>query len=263
MPTRRCDVLIDTHCHIHSDADAGTVRATIDRAVAAGVTRLIVVGTRPDDWEIAVRAAETHPEVFALVGWHPNYSADYDRRTLRRLATLLEHPRVLGLGEIGLDFHWTFASLDQQEAALLDQLDLATEMNLPVVFHAREAVTALLNHLESRPRLPYLLHCFSGTLAEAHRARGLGCIFGVDGPVTYPKSVALRAMIADVGLGHWVLETDAPYLSPVPFRGKPNEPSYVPFIAEGVAAAGNWTVEEVKKRTTETAVRFFGTRLVA
>ena len=251
-------MLIDTHCHLNDAKAFPDPRAEIDAALAVGVERLVVVGTAPDDWERAVRLAEAHPEVWAIVGWHPNYTADYDRATLARLRELLAHPRVLALGEIGLDYHWAYAERNVQHAALRDGLDLAAETGKPVVFHAREAYSDLLDVLEARPPHSYLMHCFAGTAEEGARAAALGCRFGVDGPVTYPKAEGLREVLRSLPFESLVVETDAPYMSPVPFRGKPNRPAHVRHVAEGLAKALDRPFEEVAARTTATARAFFG-----
>jgi TatD DNase family protein len=251
-------MLIDTHCHLNDAKAFPDPRAEIDAALAAGVERLIVVGTAPEDWERAVRMAETYAEVWAIVGWHPNYTADYDRSTLARLRELLAHPRVLALGEIGLDYHWAYAERTVQFEALRDGLDLASELGKPVVFHAREAYSDLLDVLEHRPPHPYLFHCFAGTPEEGARAARLGAYFGVDGPITYPKAEDLRETIRSLPFESLVVETDAPYMSPVPYRGKPNRPAHVREVTEGLAKALSKSFEEVESQTTATARAFFG-----
>lgn len=251
-------MLIDTHCHLNDAKAFPDPRAEIDAALALGVERLIVVGTAPADWERAVALAEAHPEVWAIAGWHPNYTAEYDKATLGRLREILSHPRVLALGEIGLDYHWAYAERTVQHAALRDGLDLAAETGKPVVFHAREAYSDLLDVLEARPPHAYLLHCFAGSLEEGKRAAALGARFGVDGPVTYPKAEELRSVLRELPFESLVVETDAPYMAPVPYRGKPNRPAYVRHVAEGLAAALGRSYEEVAAQTTATAGEFFG-----
>ncbi len=250
-------MLIDTHCHLNDAKAFPDPRAEIDAALALGVERLIVVGTGPEDWERAVRLAEAFPEVWAIVGWHPNYTADYDPSTLSRLRELLAHPRVLALGEIGLDYHWNYADREVQHKALRDGLDLAAETGKPVVFHAREAYSDLLDVLEARPPHPYLFHCFAGNAEEGARAVALGSRFGVDGPVTYPKADDLREVLRGLPFESLVVETDAPYMSPKPHRGKPNRPAYVRHVAEGLAEALGKRYEEVAERTTAAAREFF------
>lgn len=256
-------MLVDTHCHINGLKDFPDPAAAIRRACEAGVGRLIVVGVKPDEWRGTVDLAEAHPELFCILGWHPNYCADYDPAVLAELEALQGRPKVLGLGEIGLDYHWDFAPRDKQFLALHAQLDLAERLSKPVVFHAREAYDDLLTVLESRSRRPYLLHCFAGNLGEAQRALALGAYIGVDGPVTYKKAQELRDILAEFPKDRVVLETDSPYLSPVPFRGKPNEPAYTTHIADALAAVWGVSAEQVGYITTENAGRFFGDSLLA
>ena len=250
-------MLIDTHCHLNDAKAFPDPRAEIDAALALGVERLVVVGTAPEDWERAVAMAERFEEVWAIVGWHPNYTADYERASLGRLRELLAHPRVLALGEIGLDYHWSYADREVQHRALRDGLDLAVETGKPVVFHAREAYSDLLDVLEARPPHDYLFHCFAGTAEEGARGAALGARFGVDGPVTYPKAEGLREALRSLPFESLVVETDAPYMSPAPHRGKPNRPANARFVAEGLAKALGRTYEEVAERTTATARAFF------
>jgi TatD DNase family protein len=250
-------MLIDTHCHLNDAKAFPDPRAEIDAALAVGVERMIVVGTSPEDWERAVVMAELHAEVWAIVGWHPNYTADYDRSTLGRLRELMSHPRVLALGEIGLDYHWDYAERTVQFEALRDGLDLAAELGKPVVFHAREAYSDLLDVLEKRAPHPYLFHCFAGNPEEGVRAVALGAKFGVDGPVTYKKGDELREVLRNLPFESLVVETDAPYMSPVPYRGKPNRPAHVREVAEGLATALGRPFEEVAAQTTATACDFF------
>lgn len=251
-------MLIDTHCHLNDAKAFPDPREEIDLALEMGVERLIVVGTKPDDWERAVAMAETYPEVWAIVGWHPNYTAEYDAGSLPRLRELLAHPRVLAMGEIGLDYYWDYADRTVQFTALGDGLDLAAELGKPVVFHARDAYGDLLDVLEGRPPQAYLFHCFAGSAAEAARAVALGALLGVDGPVTYKKADDLREVLRTVPLERLVVETDAPYMSPVPHRGKPNRPAYVRHVAEGLALALSKSFDEVAEATTANARRFFG-----
>ncbi|MGV3615697.1 MAG: TatD family hydrolase [Fimbriimonas sp.] len=254
-------MLIDTHCHLNDAKAFPDPPAEIEAAREAGVERLIVVGTHPPDWTTAIALAAQHETVFAIVGWHPNYTADYDRATLSELEALLKHPKVLALGEIGLDYHWDYSPRMTQYDALRDQLDLAVRVDVPVVFHAREAYSDLLDVLEARPPHPYLFHCWAGDAAEAARAVAMGAYFGVDGPVSYKKADELRAVLRTIPLDRLVLETDAPYMSPVPYRGKPNRSAYIPHINRALAAALEISEAECAKATTENAIRFFGHRV--
>jgi TatD DNase family protein len=249
--------LYDTHCHLHDKQAFPDPEAALDRARAAGVSRFNVVGVNPADWDAALAFADRFDDVFALLGWHPNYTADYNPASLSTLRPLLNHPKVVGLGEIGLDRHWTYAPFDQQLVALEDQLALASEFSLPIIFHVREAFADFIPVLQRRGPDRYVIHCFSGTTAEILPLAELGCWFGADGPVTYRKNEELRAAFAAVPVETWLLETDSPYMAPVPHRGKPNEPAYLPEILRTMAEVANLTLEALAETLWENSVIAF------
>lgn len=250
--------MIDTHCHLNDSDAFPDPAAAIAEASAAGVTRIVVVGVDTESSVRAVELAEQFDPIYAVVGWHPSYSAKWNRDKHEKIRELAGHPKAVAIGEIGLDYHRDYATPEQQEICLTAQLELARELDMPIVFHCREAYDDLLAILRERGPDHYLLHCFAGTTEQTKQAIELGCIFGVDGPVTYKKADDLRETLALIGLDRLVLETDAPWLTPVPYRGKPNHPKYLPFIRDGVAAALGVGTAEVVARTTATAERFFG-----
>lgn len=249
-------MLIDTHCHINLRDAFPDPAQTIDDSIQQGVTKLVVVGIDELSSRYAVELSERFESVFAVVGHHPNSAAHFSLRDLGWIRELLSHPKAVALGEIGLDFHWDYATREQQEASLISQLDLAADLQVPVVFHCRKAYPELLDILESRELSHYLFHCFSGTHEEARRALALGGILGVDGPITYKKS-SLPDLFATIPVDRIVVETDSPYMPPEPFRGKPNHPKHVVLVNRALALAQGLTEEEMAKRTSETATRFF------
>lgn len=251
-------MLIDTHCHLQDAEAFGDPAREVAEAQASGVELIVVVGVRPSDWEAAVALAERFEPVHAILGWHPNYTADYDPSTLADLETRLGHPKVCALGEIGLDYHWDYAPREQQARALRDQLELARRMDVPVVFHARKAYGDLLDLLEGAPPHRYLFHCFSGSEEDARRAVALDAYFGVDGPVTYKGAAELREVLNMLPRERLVLETDSPYMTPAPFRGKPNRPAYLPYINRALSALLELSEEACGGLTTANARRFFG-----
>jgi TatD DNase family protein len=250
--------MIDTHCHIHDLKAFPDPDAEVAFAAEQGVDRIIVVGVNPEDWPVAIQFAERHESVFAICGWHPNYTEDYDPIELPRLIKVLKHPKVIALGEIGLDYHWNYAPTSIQQKALRDQLRVAQDLSMPVVFHAREAYSDLLDVLEQIPPMPYLFHCFAGTKEDMRRALRLGAFFGCDGPITYKKADELREVFKLIPPHKILLETDSPYMSPVPYRGKPNRPGYIPIINKQVAELHGMTEEEMADQTTLNAKDFFG-----
>lgn len=249
--------LFDTHCHLNLPDAFPDPEAAIEEARRAGVSRLAIVGIDAESGRRALEIAEQHEHAFAIVGWHPNSAAGFDSRALESVRSMLAHPKVVALGEIGLDYHWTLANREQQYRCLMDQLDLAEDLQRPVVFHCREAYDDLLDVLESRHARPYLLHCFSGDAGHAERATRLGCTFGVDGPVTYKKSNELREILSKLPKDKIVLETDSPYMPPEPFRGRPNKPSHLPLINGAVASCLGLSPEDCALTTTGNARRFF------
>ncbi len=250
--------MIDTHCHLNDFAAFPDAAAAVQEALNTGVDRLTVVGI-DEEWSArAVSLAEQFARVYATVGHHPNSAADFTPESLARYREWLGHPKVVALGEIGLDYHWNYASRDQQFHALTSQMDLAEELQVPVVFHCREAYPDLLDFLEARPPGRYLFHCFAGDERDSERALALGAMIGVDGPLTYKKADALRNLISSVPSDRLLIETDAPWLTPEPFRGKPNHPKLLPLILARLAEVRGESVESMESITTANAERFFG-----
>ena len=252
------DILIDTHCHLN-DADAfPDPSEAVREAVDAGVTRMIVVGIDSDSSPRAVELADRFEEVYAVVGWHPNHAASYAASELKTIEELLNHPKSVALGEIGLDYYRQHASKESQMRCLNDQLALAASVDASVVFHCREAYGDLLDALETRPRLRYLFHCFAGSEEVAVRCRALDAWIGVDGPVTYSSADTLRAVLRGFGHDRVVIETDSPWMAPHPNRGKRNRPAWLPLVNEGLARALVVSPGVCAARTTAAALGFFG-----
>ncbi len=267
--------LVDTHCHLdlhQFDADRDAV---IERAAAAGVTRIVNPGIDLESCRQVLALADRHPGVYAAVGVHPTHCADFDDATLKALRQLAGHPKVVAIGEIGLDYYWEKVPYEQQKHALRAQLDLAAELGLPVILHARNrtdgdrACTAdLLWHIEQwwpalrQPRredgIFGVWHAFSGDLAEAERADAAGLVLGLGGPITFQNARRLHALVPQLRAERLLLETDAPYLAPHPHRGQRNEPGYIPLIAHSLAQLTGVAVADVTHRTTQTAERCFG-----
>jgi TatD DNase family protein len=253
-------LLIDTHCHLNLTEHFPDPASEIDFARANGVGKLVVVGVDLETSRIALELAERFLEVYAVVGIHPNHSADYQPSWLSELKEMLVHPKAVALGEIGLDYHWDYATRAQQYASLKDQLALAAEVGCPIVFHCREAYEDLLDilgpHASSVPTQK-VLHCFSGTQQDAQRATELDCYFGVDGPITYKSAADLREIVKGLPRDRVVIETDCPYLTPVPHRGKPNRPGYVTFVNNMLASTWGISIEDAAKQATENAFALF------
>jgi TatD DNase family protein len=248
--------LIDSHCHLDSaefDADRDEV---IRRALDAGVEHMVAIGTGqgPPDLEAGIRLADKYPQFYATVGIHPHDAAKAGPADLRRLEELLSHPKVIATGEIGLDYHYDFSPRETQKSIFVEQIAMAAEARKPIVIHTREAWDDTLALLEQHwaPRgIPGIMHCFSGGPDEARSAIRLGFYLSFGGIVTFPKALDLQAAAREAPSDRILVETDAPYLAPVPKRGKRNEPALVVHTARKLAELRGVSFEEVSRTTTE------------
>ena len=253
-------VLVDTHCHLdfpEFDDDRDRVVAA---ARAAGVAAVITIGTDLPSSRRAVELAERYPEVFAAVGIHPHSAAEATPAALAELRRLARHPRVLAIGEIGLDYYRGREQAEVQKRAFRAQLELAADLGLPVVVHNREAEADIWEELTrpGGPRVRGVLHCFSAGVDWALRFCRQGLYIGLDGPVTFKNGERVREVARAVPADRLLVETDAPFLAPHPYRGRRNEPAWVRLVAERIAAERQCTLEELAARTTANAVRLFG-----
>ena len=255
--------LIDSHAHLDSsDFDADRAEA-LDRAQKAGVRAVVSVGTGRTLEEIsgALRLAEQHDWIYAAAGVHPHDAKDFGEADFATLAEWMQRPRVLAWGEIGLDYHYDHSPRDVQARILRRQLDLARTAHRPVIIHCREAWDDCLRILESGWRssgLGGILHCFSGTLAEARRGLDMGFLISFAGNATYPKAQNLRDVAREIPLTSLLIETDSPYLAPQPHRGRRNEPAYVVEVARTLATVRDLGVDEVAAATAANFLKFFG-----
>jgi TatD DNase family protein len=223
--------IVDTHCHLDDERFADDLDGILTRAREAGVSRLMTIGTGigPPDLEAAVRLAARYEPVYATVGVHPHDASKADDTTIERLRDLVRHPKVLALGEIGLDYHYNNSPPEKQREVFAAQLALAAEAQTPVVIHTREAwedtFRLLDRHWDSSTG--GIMHCFTGGPREAERCLGMGFHLSFAGIVTYPKAEEIRQAARLTPIDRLLVETDAPYLAPVPHRGKRNEPAFV------------------------------------
>jgi TatD DNase family protein len=258
--------LVDTHCHLNFDAFDTDRETIIQQATQAGVTRIIIPAVDIETAQQSLALAEQHTGIFVAVGVHPNSTKDFTPDTLEGIRQLAKHPKVVAIGEIGLDYHWDFSPKDAQHSAFWAQLALAKDCQLPIIIHNREASTDVMDILEAWvPTLTPehqarvgVLHSFSGDEHIAKRALACGFYLGFTGPITYKNAEETRHIASLVPADRLLLETDAPYLTPIPYRGKRNTPAYIPLIAERLAIVRNTTLEEIARQTTENAVRLFG-----
>lgn len=255
--------LADSHCHLDDaqfDADRDDA---IRRAVDAGVTTLIAIGTGdgPPDLEAAVRLADRWAPVYCTAGIHPEHAKKATDADFAHLEETLRHPKCVAAGEIGLDYYWKPFDKDLQQSVFRLQLQIAKKAGKPVAIHTREAwddTLAILRQEWAPTGLPCILHCFSGGPEQAREALELGFYLSFAGIVTYPKALNVQAAARNVPLGRLLVETDAPYLAPVPHRGKRNEPAHVVHTVRRIAALREAPEEEIAKAAFENTRRIIG-----
>jgi len=247
-------LLVDSHCHLDDNCFALDRDAVIGRAQEQGVRAMMTIGTGsgPPDLEAAIRIAERYPCVYATVGVHPHDAAKSRPETLKRLEQLARHPRVLALGEIGLDYHYDHSPREVQRAVFADQLSIALEAGKPIVVHTRDAWEDTFAILERDwvPEAGGIMHCFSGGPAEAERSLGLGFHLSFAGIVTYPKAIAVQQAARITPADRILVETDSPYLAPAPHRGKRNEPAFTVDTARRLAELRSEPLEVLAASTT-------------
>ena len=253
-------MLVDTHSHIHDarfDSDRDEV---IARARGAGVDTMISVGTDLETSRAAIALAEHYSFIYATVGVHPHDVKDMTAASLDELAVLAAHPRVVAYGEIGLDYYYDRSPREIQREGFRNQLRVARSVDLPVVIHTRDAQEDTLAILtEEWKDQPGVFHCFTGDPEYATLALQLGFMISFSGIVTFPKATELREAVRVVPLDRLLIETDCPYLAPVPYRGKRNEPSYLSAVAAIIAAEKSPTsLEEISRVSSDNAKRLFG-----
>jgi TatD DNase family protein len=253
--------LVDTHCHLAQIEDRGYLEPALAAAAAAGVEQIVTVGLNLEDSERNRQLAERLPGVFFSVGWHPHETAPPDPRQLHALGELLDHPRAVAVGEIGLDQFWRpgyhETPLDIQQRSMRAMLELAADRALPVIVHDRDAHPEVLAELARHPGVSALMHCFSGDGAMARSCAQRGHLLSFSGTVTYKGSHGIRDAARMVANDGYVLETDAPFLAPQVHRGKPNQPAYITDTSVVVAEVRATTPTAVRSQSTTTARRFF------
>jgi TatD DNase family protein len=251
--------MIDTHVHFNHDVLGKDLAGVIARAEAVGVERFVVVGFDEASSERAVQQAEADERIYAVVGVHPHEAKTWNTQVAEKLRTWAKNPRVVAIGEIGLDFYRNLSPQDAQYIAFREQLALAGEVGLPVVIHCRDAYPETMDLLEAEAgNTAVLLHCFAGERSHAERAWARGWYLGVGGTLTFKKNTELREIARDAPATSLLLETDAPYLTPEPHRGKfPNEPSYLSLITACLAETRRQTITEVNGYTTANALHLF------
>jgi TatD DNase family protein len=253
-------MLVDSHCHLDFPEFAGEIDAIVGRARAAGVGRIVTISTRIKNQNDLLAIAERFPDVFCSVGTHPQHAHEELDITLADLIAHTRHPKVVALGEAGLDYHYNTDTLDAQERGLRTHIAAARETGLPLVIHSREAddhMARILEEEAGKGAFPAVLHCYTGGPELAQRAIALGLSISFTGILTFKKSDALRTIAASLPADRIMVETDAPYLAPGPHRGKRNEPAFVVETAKVLADARGVSFEEIARTTTDNFFRLF------
>jgi len=250
----------DSHCHLDSKEFDSDREEVIARALAAGVDTMVAIGTGngPPDLEAGIRLADRHPAFYATAGVHPHDAVKATLETFKRIEELLRHPKVVAIGEIGLDYHYDFSPREVQRDVFVEQMRIAGDAGKPIVIHTREAWADTIALIRKHWRGSGIMHCFSGGAEEAREALELGFYLSFGGIVTFPKAANIQEAARMAPADRILIETDAPYLAPVPKRGKRNEPSYIVETARKLADLRGETVESIAETTTANFRRLCG-----
>ena len=252
-------MLVDSHAHLEMPEFQKDLEEVIQRAKESGVEYIFTVGTEKKDWKRALEISHSHPRVFAILGVHPHNAKEIDDRTYPILKDLCRNEKVRAYGEIGLDFFRNHSPREVQIKRFREQIALAKELHLPIVIHDRDAHEETLEILKSEKAEVYggIIHCFSGDYRMAKECIDMGFYISVPGTITFKNAGEFQEIVRNLPLESLLVETDAPFLAPVPFRGKRNEPGFVPYTAQKIAELKKVPFEKVAEVTTANALRVF------
>ncbi|WP_016993810.1 TatD family hydrolase [Lysinibacillus boronitolerans] len=253
-------MFIDTHVHLNADQYEEDLQEVIDRALEAKVERMVVIGFDRKTIERTMQLIEQYDFVYGVIGWHPVDAIDCTQQDLEWIEELASHPKIVGIGETGLDYYWDKSPKDVQQELFRKQIQLAQKINLPIIIHNRDATGDVVQILreENAASVGGVMHCFSGSVETARECIGMNFMISLGGPVTFKNARLTKEVATEIALEHLMIETDAPYLAPHPHRGKRNEPAFVPLVAEEIARLKGLTIEEIAQATTANAKKFFG-----
>jgi len=250
-------MLVDTHVHLNSNKYNDNLPEVIQRALDNSVETMIVVGYDKETNKLAIELAEKYSFIYATVGFHPTDARHIKPGDYELLIKQLNHERVVGIGECGLDFYWDKEFIEEQIEAFKRQIELSLQYNKPLIIHMRDATEATYNVLSEYKNLKGIMHCYSGSPEMATKFLDLGLHISLGGPVTFKNGHKPKKVAEMVPIDRLLIETDAPYLSPHPFRGKTNEPCRVKLVAEEIAKIRNISYDVVSKETTKNAYKLF------
>lgn len=253
-------MLFDTHVHLNDDQFKEDIEEVIKRAQEAGVSNMVVVGFDRATITRAMELIEKYDFIYASIGWHPVDAIDMLDEDLAWIEELSSHPKVVAIGEMGLDYHWDKSPRDIQKEVFRKQIRLAKKVNLPIVIHNREATADIVDILkeEHAESVGGIMHCYSGSPEVAKECLDMNFYISLGGPVTFKNAKKPKEVAVEVPLDKLLIETDCPYLAPHPYRGKRNEPAYVKLVAEQIAELKGLTFEEVAVATNQNARKLFG-----
>ncbi|MTI82086.1 MAG: TatD family deoxyribonuclease [Firmicutes bacterium] len=254
--------LIDSHAHLDDQRFDEDREEVIKRAKENGLSNIINIGHDMQSSRSSVQLAEKYPFIFAAVGVHPHDAKDVPNDYLKQLEELSRHDKVLAIGEIGLDYYYDMSPREVQKKVFLEQLNLAKELNMPVIVHLRDAYGDFLEIMRKERLEPTtgVMHCFSGSSEVAKECLDMGFYISFAGPITFKNAPKVREAASQVPLNKLLVETDCPYLTPVPYRGKRNEPAYVQYTAEQLATVKEISIEELSSAVTDNTKKLFGNK---
>lgn len=252
-------MLFDTHVHLNAEQFEEDLEEVLGRAREVGVERMVVVGFDRPTIEKALQLIETYDELYAAVGWHPVDAVDCTEEDLNWIESLASHPKVVAIGEMGLDYHWEKSPKEIQKEIFRKQIQLAKKVKLPIVIHNRDATADVVQILkeENAAEVGGIMHCYGGSVETALECIEMNFYISLGGPVTFKNAKKPKEVAEQIPLDKLLIETDCPYLAPHPNRGKRNEPSYVSLVAEQIAELKGITVAEVAEVTTQNAKKLF------
>ena len=252
--------MFDTHVNLHGETYTDDLDEVLTRAEESGVERMLAICNRLDNFEAVLAIAQAHPAIWCSVGVHPHHSKDFTNLSVEDLVSRAKDPKVVAIGETGLDFHYGYSAEEAQITSLRTHIEAARQTGLPLILHTREDDDMMGDILEEEYRkgvfLP-LLHCYTGGARLAQRGLDLGGFVSVSGILSFKSAQEVRDVIAEVPMERLILETDCPYLAPVPMRGRRNEPSYLIHVAQALANLKDIPLDDVLRVTTENALRLF------
>ncbi|MED2971607.1 TatD DNase family protein [Bacillus sp. OV194] len=252
--------MFDTHAHLNAIQFEEDLEEVIQRALDEGISHIVVVGFDRPTIKGAIKLADTYDFIYAAVGWHPVDAVDMTPEDLQWIEELAAHPKVVALGEMGLDYHWDKSPEDVQKDVFRQQIQLAKKVKLPIIIHNRDATQDVVDILKSEgaEEVGGIMHCYSGSLEVAKQCLDMNFYISFGGPVTFKNAKKPKEVAKEIPIDRLLIETDCPYLSPHPLRGKRNEPSYVKYVAEAIAELREMPLEDLVKKTSDNARQLFG-----